>query len=461
MKLINWLGSSCALLGAAWILVPTRGEAWAIIGTGLGTTQRDFRVYNNFTDAIANNNVTPDANFPGAQGAVMAIWKSCVEWGSTLHAAGNGDPSQPGNLGSGGANYDPAYAGLANGIGGTNDNIFSEIAGSSGSVLAYTETPLEDGWRIRFYSSWSWADGPGTSVESGAIDIQGVATHEFGHAICLGHTNVGGATMYPSVSGSGVAQRSIEADDIGGVQAIYGVASANKPRITAVAISGSQITITGLNFTATGNQIWFASPTPTVDTVANPLVVLSNQASTLGGTQIICTTPIGAGDGDIVVKVPGGGFNTISNAWPANVTPGQPCNPPVHSCTLNPNSFTPFGAYMNYSGTTSVAQNNLTLIASDIPPTMLTIFYYGRTESVSYPFGNGVTCIDAPLFRLLPAINANGAGVATRVVDLNNMAPGGSMVVGNSMHASAYFRDPAAGGANFNTADALSWVWCD
>ena len=42
MKLINWLGSSCALLGAAWILVPTRGEAWAIIGTGLALEHFEF-----------------------------------------------------------------------------------------------------------------------------------------------------------------------------------------------------------------------------------------------------------------------------------------------------------------------------------------------------------------------------------------------------------------------------------
>lgn len=460
MKLTNWIGSSLALLGAAWVLVPTRGEAWTTIGTGLGTTQRDFRIYNNFTDATANDNLTPDASFPGAQGTPMAIWKACVEWGSTLHAGGNGDPSQPAGLGSGGANFDAAYAGLANGIGGTNDNIFSELAGSSGGVLAYTETPIEDGWRIRFYESWVWADGPGTSIGSGTIDIQGVAAHEYGHALALGHTNINGSTMYPSISGNGVVARSIESDDIGGVQAIYGVAAANKPRITAVGISGSTITITGLNFSATANQIWFTAPGQTVAGVTNPLVLLSNQPSTGGGTQITITTPIGAGDGDILVKVPGTAFNTISNAWPANLNPGQPCNAPTHVCSLNPNSFSATGAFMNYMGSVSVSQNNLTLIATEIPPTMLTIFYYGRTTSFSYPFGNGNTCIDPPLYRLLPAINADGSGVATRVVDLNNMAPGGGMVAGNTMNASAYFRDPAAGGANFNTADALSWTWC-
>ena len=56
----------------------------------------------------------------------------------------------------------------------------------------------------------------GTGVAG--TDIQGVSCHEYGHALGLGHSTVGGATMFPSISGSGVGARSIAADDVAGIQ---------------------------------------------------------------------------------------------------------------------------------------------------------------------------------------------------------------------------------------------------
>ena len=460
MQMRNWIASSLALAGAAWVLLPTRGQAFTIVGTGLGPDQRDVRVYNNFTDPSANDNVTADPNFPGALGAPLAVWKACVEWGSTLHGSGDGDPSQAGDLGSGGANFDAAWAGEADGVGTTDGNIVSELAGASGAVLAFTELPSENGWRIRFYSTWVWADGPGIGIGANTMDIQGIATHEYGHALGLGHSSVAGSTMFSGVAGNAVPLRTIETDDSDGIQAIYGVASPGKPKITGIAINGSTITITGQNFAATGNEVWFSAPAPTPELATNPLIVVTGLTSTLAGTQLVVGTPSTAGDGDLLVKIPGSGFDTVSNAWPADVNPGLPCNTPSNSCVMNPNSFSFFGATMGYSGTTSIAQNNLTLICSDIPPLKGTLFYYGRSSNGFFPFGNGTRCVDAPLYRLKPATLSDASGVATRVIDLNNLPPGGSMLPGSQMHASAYFRDPAAGGAAFNSADVLNWIWC-
>ena len=84
-------------------------------GGQLGLAQRDFRIFDNFLDTQANDNTTPHLQFPGYAGAEMAIWKACVEWGSTLHGDGSGDPHQPSDLGSGNANFDPSFQEICEG----------------------------------------------------------------------------------------------------------------------------------------------------------------------------------------------------------------------------------------------------------------------------------------------------------------------------------------------------------
>jgi len=252
MKLGQILLPAMAIGAVAMLFGSETSRGYSIMGGSLGLDQRDVRVFDNFTDASANNNTTPDANWPGYTGVELAIWKACGEWGSELHGGnGLGDPLQ--TVGSGGANFDMSWQGNATSIGTTNQNTHSELAGSSGGVLAFTETPISDGWRIRYYSSWTWQDGPGSV--SGGIDIQGVACHEYGHALGLGHSTVGGATMYPSISGTGTAQRSIAADDIAGVQHVYGVKSASKPTISSISVGSGSVTINGTNFSPSNNEV--------------------------------------------------------------------------------------------------------------------------------------------------------------------------------------------------------------
>jgi len=325
--MLGRVAGALAVLAGASLLLPQEATGYSLIGGALGLDQRDVRVYDNFTDPEANDNQTPDARFPGYTGAELAIWKATVEWGSELHGDGHGDPQQPGDLGSGGANFDASFQGNALGVGGKNDNIHSEVKGDGGGVLAFCELPIDDGWRIRYYRAQTWNDGPEMPL-AGQQDLQGVATHEYGHALGLGHSTTVGATMYPSANAGGYAQRSIAADDVAGLQAIYGVKSPTKPRITGVTVDAGAgvVTIDGVNFDAANNELWFARNAPTA-AGSDPILRVAGVAgvpSAGGGMRITLALPAQAGPGDVLVRVPGSGHAALSNAWPFQPLGGGP-----------------------------------------------------------------------------------------------------------------------------------------
>jgi len=307
--------------GTVLLLAPARPlRAFTKTGDVLGEGQRDVRLYNNFTDLTANDNTNSPAEFPGWDGAELAIWKAIVEWGSGPHGNGTGDPQGGNVLGSGEANFDALWSGNAAGIGNTNHNIVSSIGiCGGGGTLAFTELPSSDGWRIRFCENWVWDDGPG-AISGSSWDIQGVMTHEYGHAIGLGHSSVSGATMFPSGSPGQTSLRSIAADDIAGIQCVYGMASGAKPKILAtVADTGTNtITIHGVNFAATGNEVWFTNATVTAVSI-DPIVRVTGVVSSGGGTLISVTIPADASPGDVMINTPGLGGSTLSNAFPTDL----------------------------------------------------------------------------------------------------------------------------------------------
>jgi hypothetical protein len=133
----------------------------------------------------------------------------------------------------------------------------------------------------------------------------------------LGHSNVGGATMQPAISGTGVSQRSISSDDIAGIQAVYGVAAATKPRIDALSGStdpGGQMSVEGVNFDASDNEVWFTK----ANSDGSPSKVLG-VASTGGGTHVDVTIPADADVGEVLVKTPGSSGARLSNSFPADI----------------------------------------------------------------------------------------------------------------------------------------------
>ena len=430
-----------------WLGLP-RTFSWVDLGFTLSSDQRDFRVYNNFTDPEANDNTSEHQSFPGATGATLAIWKGCVEWGSRLHGDGEGDPAQPAGLGSGGANFDPSFQGLATGAGDIGDNTFSELPGCAGGTHAFTQFFLDGtGWRTFFYECWAWEDGPEEDWQpkTGHLDIQGIATHEYGHALGLGHSSDPDATMFATTQ-DGKALRTLESDDIAGVQALYGIAAATKPRIDSLSIDNGTLTIHGANFIPTGNEVWFTQAAAGGD--GTPITTFGDSPS---GTEIVVTVPAGAGPGDVLVRIGPGDGTRLSNAFPFDAR--LDCNPITSVCATTPNSVGA-GAVMVVTGGQSVSADTTVLNAVGSPPNQWGLFFHG-TSSAQIPLGNGTLCIGGSLVRL-PAVQADGAGRSSWPLDLAGMG----VQAGETLLFQWWYRDTAAGGAGYDFSDAVAVPFC-
>ena len=443
MRLRATTPSLLALFAAGALVLQGAGvQAFTLQGFLMPLDWRFFRVHQSFTGG-ANDNTTPDPDFPGHTGATLAIWKGVAEWGSQPHGSGGADPHQPGGIGSGGANFDSVFQGVNPSPGAGDGNTFS-ASPLAGGVLSLTElTPL-GGWRVRFNSNFDWSDGPGPPTGS-QIDLQGQVTYIYGTLLGLGPSNDPLATMSSSTTLSAFERRSIESDDIAGLQAIYGAASSTKPVVTGVTFNAGQVFVSGANFGATGNSLLFTPVNPTSFSIP---VQVSGLPS--NGTLIVAPLPLEAGPGALLVRRAGSALDDLSNSWPVTPT-GALCPAPQVFCTSTPNS-TGSTAGVSTTGTPSLTSNDLVVAATNAPANKSALFFYAPNP-FTQPFGNGVLCLSGGLQRL-PVLTTDASGAASQPIDLH-AAPFGSPRIGAPLRFQLWFRDPAAGGAQFDTSDAL------
>ena len=90
-----------------------------------------------------------------------------------------------------------------------------------GSVLAHAFFPPPNGGDLAGDAHFDTAETWDVILPppSGAFDLVTVAAHEFGHSLGLNHSQIQGALMFPTYAGS---HRFLAADDVAGIQAIYG-----------------------------------------------------------------------------------------------------------------------------------------------------------------------------------------------------------------------------------------------
>ena len=90
--------------------------------------------------------------------------------------------------------------------------------GPSG-VLAHAYYPPPGGGALAGDTHFDEAEAWSVNLPASGIDLVTVAGHEFGHALGLAHSAVNGALMFAYYGGP---HRNLEADDIAGIQALYG-----------------------------------------------------------------------------------------------------------------------------------------------------------------------------------------------------------------------------------------------
>ena len=116
------------------------------------------------------------------------------------------------------------------------------------------------------------------------------------------------------------------------------------------------------------------------------------------------------------------------------------------------------GALIGSSGSTSIASNDFTLVATGAPPSQFGLFYYGP-QAENLPFGDGVRCVGGQTFRLNPSQLTDGTGALARLVDFSQPPASsgpGQIAAGATWYFQFWYRDPfGPGGSGFNLSDGL------
>ena len=162
-------------------------------------------------------------------------------------------------------------------------------------------------------------------------------------------------------------------------------------------------------------------------------------------------------DGNIVNGSPH--FDEINDAFVVQGFPGLivVCPPPTNVCVSSTNS-TGGTAVMSYTGSNDLSNNDLVLWATGLPANKAGLFFYSQALT-QVPFGNGWRCVGAPIKRG-SVVFSNLFGDMNWSLNLNSLPGGLQMHSGETWYFQAWYRDPAGGGAGYNTSDALRVPWC-
>jgi hypothetical protein len=107
---------------------------------------------------------------------------------------------------------------------------------------------------------------------------------------------------------------------------------------------------------------------------------------------------------------------------------------------------------LSASGSASSGAGDLQLTSAPVP-NQNSIFFHGANQT-QLPFGNGFICAQGNIFR--GAVVMAAANSASYTYDNSNAKHSLAAFIGQNRQFQHWFRDPMAGGAFFNTSNAIS-----
>lgn len=220
------VGTLAASSASAFVLGPTVPGKWGppAMGTGATITYSFMATGTSCADEFFGCTISALADFMpvGYMGAItsaLASWSAVADL-SFVMVADDGaafntavpDAGLRGNLRFGGHTFDGPFSVLAHGY-------YPPVNGATAAGDMHYD--IDDTWKIGF-------GGPG-------FDIFQVTAHEIGHALGLDHTAVPDSLMNPFYT---EAFAGPQADDIAGMQFIYGPAVTAVPEPSTAALLG-------------------------------------------------------------------------------------------------------------------------------------------------------------------------------------------------------------------------------
>ena len=135
------------------------------------------------------------------------------------------------------------------------------------------------------------------------------------------------------------------------------------------------------------------------------------------------------------------------------------CLAPKTYCLALPNT-SGGPAAIAFSGSNSVAANDLVLQVSGAPAGQAGIFFYGSSRAFA-PLSSGIRCVGGQIFRVQPALSIAADGSASTPLDLENLPnPLGQISEGQLWNFQFWFRDPTDAFGGTNLSDALEVGFC-
>ena len=115
-------------------------------------------------------------------------------------------------------------------------------------------------------------------------------------------------------------------------------------------------------------------------------------------------------------------------------------------------------AHIAAIGSSSVAQNAFGVsVTGGVPSSSAFLIFADGQQQI--PWGNGFLCLDGQLYRVLPPTQFNSTGSLIRPLDLTTN-PGFRITPSSTWNFQVKYRDVAAGGANFNSSNAVRVTFC-